>query len=113
MEGMLEKLLDYLEKYKAKNLAFFDVRNAKCEQDYIVLADFATTIENKLFADEVIKKRSLTDYPEGYNRGEWIIFDLDRILLHTFIPAKREKYNLDKLYQNQKVQIAKPKKSKK
>ena len=51
---------------------------------------------------------------EGYNKGEWILFDFDDVIVHSFIPSAREKYNLDKLWQNKKVNIAKQsKKSKK
>ena len=112
MEESIETLLEYLEENKAKDLALFDAREQKGEENYIILANFSSCIENKLFADKLMAKIGLTDFPEGYNKGEWIIFSLDGILLHTFIPAKREKYNLDKLYQNIKVNLKTNKKSK-
>lgn len=113
MEEKIETLLEFLEEHKAKDLALFDARGYVGEEDYVVLGNFSTTLENKEFADELRNKLGFEDYPEGYNKGEWIIFAFDNILLHTFIPAKREKYNLDKLYQNNKISLKQQKKSKK
>ena len=113
MEERIETLLEYLENFKAKEIALFDAREQKGQDKYIILANFASPIENKNFADSIMKKLGLVEFPEGYNKGEWIIFQLDEILLHTFIPVKREKYNLDKLYQNIKVNLKQDKKSKK
>ncbi len=113
MEESIEILLDYLESNKAKDLAVFDARQQKIDEDFVVLANFPNCIENKLFAENFMKKLGIEEFPEGYNKGEWIIFSFNGILLHTFIPVKREKYNLDKLYQSQKIDLKGPKKSKK
>ncbi len=113
MEEKIETLIEYLESNKAKDIALFDVREEKGQEQYIILANFANCLDNKKFADDFMQKLNLTEFPEGYNKGEWIIFMLDDIILHTFIPVKREKYNLDKLYQNTKVNLAKAKKLKK
>lgn len=113
MEERVELLLDYLESNKAKDIAVFDARQQKIDEDFVVLANFSNCIENKLFAESFMEKLGIEEFPEGYNKGEWIIFSFDGILLHTFIPPKREKYNLDKLYQSQKIDLKLPKKSKK
>ena len=112
MEENIEFLLSFLETNKAKDIALFNTKDYRGEEEYIMLANFSSTAENKAFADEFMQKLGLEEFPEGYNKGEWIIFVLDGLLLHTFIPSKREKYNLDKLYQNLKVNL-KQKKSKK
>ncbi len=112
MEEKIEELLEFLENFKAKDISLFDARNVKNHENYIILANFASCIENKVFAENFVKKFGLIDFPEGYNKGEWIVFDLNEILVHTFIPSKREKYNLDKLYQNLKVNLKPNKKTK-
>ena len=43
-------------------------------------------------------------FPEGYSKGEWIIFDFDKVVLNCFIPSVREKFNLEKLWQKEKVE---------
>ena len=44
---------------------------------------------------------------EGYNKGEWILFDLEPFTIHLFLPKIREKYNLDKLYKPKKISLKK------
>lgn len=113
MEEKIETLLEYLEEKKAKEISLFDVREEEGNEQYIVLANFSTCLENKSFASDFMQRIEITEFPEGFNKGEWIIFMLDDVILHTFIPVKREKYNLDKLYQNNKVNLNKAKKTKK
>lgn len=105
MDQKIELLLNFLEENKAKNIALFDTQNFSTEQKAIIIANFSNCVDNKNFADLVMKEFGLTEFPEGYHKGEWIIFVLDDVVLHTFIPLKREKYNLDKLYQNAKVPL--------
>ena len=51
MEESIETLLEYLESNKAKDLAVFDARQQKIDESFVVLANFANCIENKLFAE--------------------------------------------------------------
>ena len=50
---------------------------------------------------------NIKEYPDGYNKGEWIIFDLGDVIIHSFVTSVREKYNLDKLWKSKKVMINK------
>ena len=59
-------------------------------------------VENKKFADQMREDFKMEGDIEGYNKGEWIIFDFDDVIVHSFIPSAREKYNLDKLWKNKK-----------
>ena len=112
MDEQIEPLLQFLEENKAKDIALFDAHGEKCDEDYIVLANFQTTAENKAFAEKLMQIVGTDEFPEGYNRGEWIVFSHDGVVVHTFLPQKREKYNLDKLYQSLKVNLKQEKKSK-
>lgn len=112
MEEKIESLLEFLENSKAKDISLYDASGIKTQEKYIVLANFASCIENKNFVESFMKKFGLEDFPEGYNKGEWIVILFDDILIHTFTPSKREKYNLDKLYQNLKVNLKQNKKAK-
>lgn len=110
MEEKIKPLWQFLQANKAKDMALFDLQALPGEEDFVILANFATSTENKAFAELIMQKLGIQDFPEGYNKGEWIIFSLENVLLHTFVPAKREKYNLDKLYQSYKVNIKSNKK---
>ena len=112
IDEKLQVILDFLSANKCKDIALFN--SSSDEEGYLVLATVSCQVENKKLADLFLSTFGSEIEPEGYSRGEWIIFDLGAIVLHTFIPTKREKYNLDKLYQNKKIHLEKSaKKSKK
>ncbi len=114
MEINEQSVYEYLTKTKAKNIALIDLSKDKRLAKYMFLLTMSSCQENKKFAEQVISDFALENQPEGYNKGEWIIIDLDEIIIHSFIPSTREKYNLDKLWQNKKIDIVKQsKKSKK
>ena len=70
----------------------------------VFLVSVANALENKKLADQIMKDFSFDDVPEGYNKGEWIVFDFDDIIINSFIPSVREKYSLEKLWQKEKVE---------
>lgn len=105
MEKNVKELLEFLEQQKGKDVALYDTKGEGCVSDFVVVQHFNSNIENKKFADEFMKHFGIEEFPEGYNRGEWIILDLGECLIHSFVVDKRAKYNLDKLWQNRKVII--------
>lgn len=107
-------LLNYFEGQKCKDICLFDLQGQKRLARYIIVVTKSSSAENKKMADNIISDFQIEQNLEGYNKGEWIIFDFDDVVVHSFIPAAREKYNLDKLWQNRKVALSKQsKKSKK
>ncbi len=109
---MLQKYLDYLMTQKGKNITAYDISGENNLADYVIIQHFNGNLDNKKFAETFMQKFGIGEFPDGYSRGEWIIFDLDRVIIHSFVADKREKYNLDKLWQNKKMDLV-AKKSKK
>lgn len=105
--------LELLEQNKCKDIAVFHVAEKGALADYILVATLPDTAAVKRLADELMLQFEMLDFPEGYSKGEWVIFDQGEILIHVFVPEKREKYNLDKLWQNEKLSFEKSKKTKK
>ena len=109
---MYQGFFDFIALQKGKQLSVYDVAGESGITSFILVTHFNSPLENKRFADSFMKEYGQTDYPEGYSRGEWIIFDLGEVVIHSFTADKREKYNLDKLWQNRRVNLEN-KKSKK
>ena len=107
MSSRVETLYNYLAEKKCKDIAIYDITNEKLSYSYIVILSCNDVAANKNFASSIMQDFGLENFPEGYNKGEWIIFDFEDIILHLFIPAAREKYNLDKLWQTRKVDMSK------
>ena len=101
----LKELQTYLTEKKCKDIVLYDVSNETQDYDYIFVVTLSNVTNNKKFAYTFAQELGLEEMPEGFNKGEWIIFDLGKIVIHSFIPAVREKYNLDKLWKNKKVSL--------
>lgn len=101
----LKDIQQYLVEKKCKDIALYDASKETQDYDYIFVVTLSNIANNKKFAFNLANELGLEDMPEGYDKGEWIIFDLGQVLIHSFIPTMREKYNLDKLWKNKKLII--------
>ena len=110
MENQIEEFYDYLLDKKCKDIAVYDLTNDEENPAIVFVATISNTVNNKKFASNVMADMKLEYNPEGFNKGEWIIFDFGQCILHSFIPAAREKYNLDKLWKSKRIQIGQAKK---
>ena len=103
MEEMVKDFLQYLSEQKCKDIAVFNIAiDGQNTQSIIISMNNA--LDNKKLADKIMKDFDFDDFPEGYSKGEWIIFDFDKVVLNCFIPSVREKFNLEKLWQKEKVE---------
>ena len=109
MEEKILHLYNYLLERKYKDVAVYDISNEKQDFDYLFITSCPDEMTNKKIAKSIVEEFGLEQMPEGYNKGEWIIFDLDDIIIHCFTIRAREKYNLDKLWQSKKIELAKKK----
>lgn len=98
----IKDLVLLLEENKLKSISVYDLTSNE-EEKFVVICSAASTVASKKAADAIDAKFSYTDKIEGYSKGEWIVFDFDKITLHIFLPKLREKYNLDKLYKPKKI----------
>ena len=78
MEDLVNNFQQYLIDQKCKDIAVF--KTTICGKvSSVFLVSNASTIENKKLADRIMKDFSFDSVPEGYNKGEWIVFDFDDI----------------------------------
>ncbi len=98
----IKDLVKLLQDNKLKNVMVYNL-SEKDEEKYVVLATSAKISDSKKVADIVAERYGYTDKIEGYNKGEWIVFDFVGVTLHIFLAKTREKYNLDKLYKPRKI----------
>lgn len=100
----LSLLVKFLEEHKLKNIAVYDLSTASNSR-YVIIVTALSVQTNKQVADLLKEKLNYSEKVEGYNKGEWIIFDLDYYTIHLFLSKVREKYNLDKLYKPKKITV--------
>ncbi|MBQ8443938.1 MAG: RsfS/YbeB/iojap family protein [Clostridia bacterium] len=105
MKDHLKDLYNYLTEKDCKNVAVYDLSAEGQDCDYIYVASMSDAGNNKKLALSIMKDFEMTKYPEGFHKGEWIIFDFVQCVLHLFVETTREKYNLDKLWKSKKMAI--------
>ena len=99
----LNELVKTLEDNKLKNISVYNLSN---EDRYVVIASSMSAQTSKTVSDILKEKYDYMEKIEGYTKGEWIVFDFEKLTLHIFLPKVREKYNLDKLYKPMKLKSA-------
>ena len=102
----LVKIFEFLAEQKCKKISVFDISENGMPK-FLVLANNPTANENRRVADVFSEEFGFVNKIDGYHKGEWIIFDMEEIVIHLFLPAQREKYNLDRLYRAKEIDLAK------
>jgi len=100
-----------LEDIKAANITVIDTSKLSPLFDRMIIASAASRRQTKALADNVIVKLKERGEEvlgcEGEDSGEWILVDLNEVLVHIMQPAVRDYYNLEELWS--KAQAARPK----
>lgn len=100
----IKELVELLGANKMRNVSVYDL-SENSDEKYVVLATSNKVQDSKKVADIIAEKYHYDGKIEGYNKGEWIVFDFDGLTLHIFLSKTRDKYNLDKLYKPKKIRI--------
>lgn len=101
-EEISELVIEALEEVKAKDIVRLDVRDMTAVTDYMIVASGTSNRHVKALADNVAEKSKAAGHRpvgiEGADGSEWILIDLNDILVHVMLPRIREFYNLEKLW---------------
>jgi ribosome-associated protein len=102
LDTMKAAVIDALEDIKAFDISVMDVRKLTSLTNYMIVASASSTRQAKAIADNVIVKLKEKGFDirgtEGGKDGEWVLVDLDDIVVHIMIPATRAYYNLEQLW---------------
>lgn len=88
-------------QYKAENLKLFYPNRKSPLADYVLLMTANNTTQANALSESIIrffKSKKISYRVEGLNSSQWILIDIQDILIHIFLPESRDMYNLDQLY---------------
>jgi ribosome-associated protein len=106
-EELLNRIAQVIYDKKGRNILALDVRGFSNIADYVVIAEgnvdrHVVSIARALIEDlEEKGERAL--YVEGLQTGDWVVIDFVGIMVHLFEGGLREKYSLEKLWQEGKI----------
>ena len=110
-EEKTQAVIAALEDIKAANITVIDTSKLSSLFDRMVIASAASKRQTRALADNVVAKLKERGEEvlgcEGEDSGEWILVDLNEVLVHIMQPAVRDYYNLEELWS--KAQAARPK----
>lgn len=95
-------LIEWLEEHKAQNVLAFNVMNKNLCMDVVIIVTATSSGHAKGLADGILEECTKHNYEffrmEGYQNGQWILVDLNEIVINIFQATTRELYGLETLW---------------
>lgn len=99
---LLQVVTAALEDLKAVNVKVLDVRGLTDIADSLVIASGTSDRHVRSLAERVIERAKASGArplgTEGEREGEWVLVDLQDIVVHVMLPRVREFYGLERLW---------------
>ena len=99
-----------LDDMKAVNVKVLDVRGLTDIADTIIIASGNSDRHVRSIADRVVEKCKAAGFrplgKEGARDGEWVLVDLQDIVVHVMLPRVREFYSLERLWESDPAEVA-------
>lgn len=101
-EQLRDAVAGVLDDVKARDIVTLDVRDMTTVTDFMIIASGTSTRHVKSLVDRVAEAAAKAGHKpigiEGEEGGEWVLLDLQDVLVHVMLPKVREFYNLEKLW---------------
>lgn len=108
----LELIAGWLEEKQARDGLGLEVRGISSLTDYMLIATGRNIRHVQSLADWLSKKAKEENVEflgmEGYQSAQWILVDMNDIIVHLFLPETRESFNLEGLWAKAEVAYRQP-----
>ncbi len=99
---LLKLIIKTAEDFKAMDLKILDVSEVCSFADYFVIMSGNSTTQTQTIAEKLNLASKHADNPpisvEGLPSAEWCLLDFGDVIVHIFLPAKRDYYQLEELW---------------
>ena len=102
-KALVNTITAALDDMKAVNVRVIDVRGVTDIADCMVVASGNSDRHVRSIADRVIERAKAGGFKpygrEGERDGEWVLVDLNDVIVHVMLPRVREFYGLESLWE--------------
>lgn len=102
-DQLQQLVVSFLEDSKATDIVVVDVSGRSPLTECLIIASGNSTRHVKSMAENVVvKAKAAGNLPlgiEGAREGEWVLVDLNDVIVHVMLPQTRAFYNLEKLWE--------------
>ena len=99
---IIEVIRAALEDVKAQDIQVLDVRDKQSITDYMVIATGTSNRQINAMLDKVreeVKKQGAKPLgEEGKGDSDWVLLDLDLVIVHMMTASARQFYDLERLW---------------
>jgi ribosome-associated protein len=114
-DQLKELVLTALEDFKAIDIQTIDVSEQNPLTELFVIASGSSSRHLKSMAENLIIRAKTAGCPplgvEGQRQSDWVLVDLNDVIVHLMLPQARAFYNLEKLWDvsaNQRSSVRQP-----
>lgn len=98
-----ELILKVLDDLKGQNIVSLDVRELTDVMDTLIIVSGTSNRHVKAMVDNVVEEAKGAGFRplgvEGKDGSEWVLVDFGDTVVHAMLPATREFYDLERLWQ--------------
>jgi ribosome-associated protein len=102
IDDLQQLVLEALNTLKANDVRVIDVRAKTTITDLMIIASGTSNRHVKALADHVIVKAKQAEVQplgvEGERDADWLLVDLNEVIVHVMLPRVRDFYNLERLW---------------
>jgi ribosome-associated protein len=99
---MKDAVVDAIEDIKGFDITVLDVSKLTSMTHYMIICSANSSRQTKAIADNIYVQLKAKGYNprglEGEKDGEWVLVDLDDVIVHIMVPTTRAYYNLEQLW---------------
>ena len=103
IEAIKASVLKTLDDNKASDIVTIDLQGKSTVADYMVLASGGSArqvsaLAKKILDDTAKEFPGIPQRVEGLTEADWVLVDLNDVIIHIFRPEVREFYALEKMW---------------
>ncbi|MBC9131079.1 ribosome silencing factor [Frischella sp. Ac48] len=101
-QSLQDFIIDKIDDLKGKDIVILDVKGKSSITDYMIICTGTSNRHVSSIANHLLEEAKKQDYlvlgSEGQNDADWVVVDLDSVMVHIMQEDSRQLYELEKLW---------------